>query len=132
MKVVLGIKKGMTQVYENDMAVPVTIVEVDDCVVCTKDEKGAEFGVGKVKAKKALIGKYQKVGHVPAKRVYFSGSFDGLNIGDKINPETFVNGDVVNVSGVTKGKGFEGVVKRWGFAGGPKTHGQSDKWRAPG
>ena len=57
---------------------------------------------------------------------------ENVNIGDEVKPEIFVAGDKVEINGVSKGKGFAGVVKRWGFKGGPRTHGQSDRLRAPG
>ena len=57
---------------------------------------------------------------------------EGFSVGDEIKPEIFEIGEKVVVRGVSKGKGFAGVVKRWGFAGGPKIHGQSDRHRAPG
>jgi len=70
---------------------------------------------------------------VPQKRTYFKGELDGeLKIGDEIKSDQFVAGDKVVLSGVSKGKGFAGVVKRYRFKGGPKTHGQSDRLRAPG
>jgi len=72
-------------------------------------------------------------GKVPAKREYFKGSLGNeVEIGSEIKPDMFTAGDKVTVRGVSKGKGFAGVVKRWKFAGGPKTHGQSDRHRAPG
>lgn len=131
MKVILGVKKGMTQVFKGEKVVPVTVVDVNSCVVAYKDANGVELGFGKVKGNKALIGKYKELGYVPMHRQYFTGSFD-LNVGDAVKPEEFASGLIVSVVGESKGKGFAGVVKRWGFHGGPKTHGQSDKHRSPG
>lgn len=131
MKKILGIKKGMTRIFREDKAVPVTIIDAGNCVVAFKDEKGIELGIGKVRGNKALKGKYSKLGYVPAFREYFSGDFE-MNVGDAVKPEDFSSGLKVSIGGTSKGKGFAGVVKRWGFHGGPKTHGQSDKHRSPG
>lgn len=132
MKVAIGIKKGMTRVFKGEKSVPVTVVDISECVVANKDDRGVEVGYGKVKAGKALLGKYKKLGYVPMHRKYVSGDWPEVNIGDAVKSENFISGLKVSVVGVTKGKGFAGVVKRWGFHGGPKTHGQSDKWRSPG
>jgi large subunit ribosomal protein L3 len=132
MEQILGIKKGMTRVFKGDISVPVTIIDVEGCVVSLVDTKGVEIGIGKKKAAKALAGKYSKLGYVPQYRMWISGEFDDVKIGDSITAEMLGEGTSVAVKGKTKGKGFQGVVKRWGFAGGPKTHGQSDKHRAPG
>lgn len=132
MKKALGIKIGMTRVFKGEKSVPVTVVDISDCVFARKEEKGFELGVGKKKGNKALEGKYKELGYVPAKREYFSGEYQDKKVGDAIKPEEFTSGLRVSVVGKGKGKGFAGVVKRWGFSGGPKTHGQSDKWRAPG
>jgi len=133
MKVAVGIKKGMTRVFKGDRFVPVTVVDISGCVVSYKDDNGMEFGVGKKKANKALTGKYKALGYLPMFRQYFTGSFDeNLNVGDVVKPEDFTSGLKISVKAKAKGKGFAGVVKRWGFAGGPRTHGQSDRLRAPG
>lgn len=132
MKVAIGIKKGMTRVFKGEKSVPVTVVDISECVVANKDEKGVEVGYGKAKSGKALMGKYKKLGYVPMHRKYVSGDWSEINIGDAVKSEDFSSGLKVSVVGITKGKGFAGVVKRWGFHGGPKTHGQSDKWRSPG
>ena len=132
MKAIIGIKKGMTRVFKGEVSKPVTVIEVSSCVVTLKDAKGYELGAGKkLKAAKALSGKYKALGFVPQYREYFNDQLD-LNVGDAVKAETFVSGSKVTVTSVGKGKGFAGVVKRWGFAGGPKTHGQSDRHRAPG
>jgi len=84
-----------------------------------------------MRGNKALQGKYSKLGYVPSKREYFTCESE-KNVGDDILPSEFVAGTKVCIKGISKGKGFAGVVKRWGFHGGPKTHGQSDKHRSPG
>ncbi len=133
MKALIGIKKGMTRVFQGDKILPVTIVDVTGCVLSYLEKEGFELGIGEMKRpSKALSGKYQALGKVPSQRVYFKGSVVEKSIGDAVEAETFAQGDKVVVTGISKGKGFAGVVKRWGFHGGPRTHGQSDRLRAPG
>lgn len=122
----------MTRVFDGDKSVPVTIVDVTDCVVANTSKDGVELGLGKVKSNKTLNGKYKELGFVPRFRKMFADVEGEYKIKDGIRVSDFVVGDEVEVNGVSKGKGFAGVVKRWGFHGGPKTHGQSDRWRAPG
>lgn len=129
MKAILGLKKGMTRVFDGDVSVPVTVVDVTGCVVANITAEGVELGLGKTKGNKQLQGKYAKLGYVPQFRKMFK--IDGeLNIADEV--KFFSEGEKVTVHAEAKGKGFAGVVKRWGFAGGPKTHGQSDRHRAHG
>lgn len=133
MKAVIGIKKGMTRVFKGDKVLPVSVIDITGCTLSYLEKDGFELGLGESKkANKALTGKYKALKAVPGKREYFKGSLDEKNIGDAVEAEIFNVGDKVNVSGVSEGKGFAGVVKRWGFHGGPKTHGQSDRLRAPG
>lgn len=133
MKAVIGIKKGMTRVFKGDKVLPVSVIDISGCILSYLEKDGFELGIGESrKANKAISGKYKALKAVPAKREYFKGSLEEKNIGDSIDAETFNVGDKVVVAGITKGKGFAGVVKRWGFHGGPKTHGQSDRLRAPG
>lgn len=122
----------MTRVFEGDHSVPVTIVDTNSCVISSADSKGIELGWGEIKGNQALVGKYKELGHVPRHRVWISGTFEDMKIGDKVEVSGFESGEDVLITGITKGKGFAGVVKRYGFAGGPKTHGQSDRLRAPG
>jgi len=124
----------MTSVFdENGRNVPVTVLSVEDVVVSFKGDNGYELGIGKKsKANAALTGKYAKVGYVPQYRVFFADDETELNVGDEVGPQVLEKGADVNVTGVSKGKGFSGVVKRWGFAGGPASHGQTDRLRAPG
>ncbi len=128
---IVGTKKGMTRVFKGEKSVPVTIIDVTDCVISLKDASGIEIGIGKKKANKAMSMKYKELGFVPAHRQYVKGEFD-VKVGDKVSKEIFEIGSMVEVKSTAKGKGFAGVVKRWGFAGGPKTRGQSDRHRAPG
>lgn len=134
MKAILGIKKGMTRVFDGEKSIPVTVVDVNGCKVSKIEGEKVELGLGKKNnATKALEGKYKALGFVPKYRKSFDGILvEGVEVGKDIQAEDFVKGDIVNLSGVSKGKGFAGVVKRWGFKGGPRTHGQSDRLRAPG
>ena len=134
MKALIGIKKGMTRVFKDDKVVPVTVIDTKGCVLSHIEPEGFELGIGvKKNPNKAMEGKYEAVGKVPVLREYFKGSLaEEIKPGDEIKSDVFVVGDKVSVVGVSKGKGFQGVVKRWGFKGGPKTHGQSDRLRAPG
>jgi large subunit ribosomal protein L3 len=136
MKALIGIKKGMTRVMDkNGILVPVSVIDVENCMLSFKEPQGFELGIGKMRhTNKAIEGKYKEAKKVPAQRRYFKGelSVDGIKIGDGVKADIFAQGDEVDVTGVSKGKGFAGVVKRHGFSGGPKTHGQSDRLRAPG
>jgi len=135
MKAILGTKQDMTRIFKEEKSVPCTIVDVSNCFVSRKQENGFELGIGEnKKAKSALKGNYKDAKKVPSMKKFFKGAFEPeLNIGDEVNPSSaFDIGDKVTVTGISKGKGFQGVVKRWRFSGGPKTHGQSDRLRAPG
>ncbi len=134
MKAILGIKKGMTRVFEGDKAVPVTVVDVSGCKIARVIKDEIVLGLGsKKKGTKAELGKYKDLGYTPAHKWVLKGELpEGLMIGSDIVPEIFNLGDKVTVSSTSKGKGFAGVVKRHGFKGGPRTHGQSDRLRAPG
>lgn len=132
MKAILGIKKGMTRVFEGDRVVPVTVVDVTNCKVAKKSVGQVEIGLGEdKKADRSTKGQYKKLKLAPKYTKVFRGEFE-LEEGVEILPEIFNEGDIVEVEGVSKGKGFAGVVKRWRFSGGPRTHGQSDRLRAPG
>jgi len=141
----LGRKVGMSRIFgEDGENIPVTVVEVGPCYVSqlktTKHDGYTAVQLGFLEKKesrttKPLLGHFAKA---KVKPMYYLGEFRGfdigkeLQLGDKIGVEVFSPGDVVDVAGITKGRGFQGVVKRYGFAGGPKTHGQSDRLRAPG
>ncbi|MBD3280261.1 50S ribosomal protein L3 [Candidatus Dojkabacteria bacterium] len=140
MEFTIGIKKEMTQVYgEDGLAYPVTLVDVADAIIAgtkTKQNDGYNaviVGIGKKKANKAETTKFKDLKHVPHKVVEFRVDElpEELKVGEKVAFEVDEK-QKLNITGTTKGKGFAGVVKRWGFKGGPKTHGQSDRLRAPG
>jgi large subunit ribosomal protein L3 len=122
----IGTKKDMTRVFtDTNKSVPVTLVLYKGCVKAKVLNGATYIGLGKKRNKKQEVGQYKELGYVPRKVVTLKGDLD-------INIDNFQVGDMVLVKGVTKGKGFQGVVKRYNFAGGPKTHGQSDKHRHPG
>lgn len=141
----IGKKLGMSSVYTADGSlVPVTIIEAGPCMVLnvrTIEKNGYEalqlgFGAKKDKlVSKPLKGQYKESGLSPAAVVMEFRNFPitDYKIGDKISVELFKEGDMVKVLGKTKGKGFQGVMRRHGFGGvGGTTHGQSDRLRAPG
>jgi len=137
---VMGRKLGMTQIFgENGKAEAVTVVEAGPCVVIqvkTEAREGynaAQLGFGKTKKLKSpQRGHLKELGEFKYLREFRLDDTEGINVGDSVDVRLFQAGDLVNVTGVSKGKGFAGTVKRHGFAGGPKTHGQSDRHRAPG
>lgn len=141
MKFILGTKQRMTQIFdESGRCFPATILSAGPVVVTQvkTDEKDGytalQVGFGK-KAEKN-INKAQK-GHLKDRGAFehlreFRGEFDGINEGDSIDVSAFEVGDTITVSATSKGKGFQGVVKRHNFAGGPRTHGQKHSERAPG
>ena len=137
---ILGRKLGMSQVFEPDgSAVPVTVIEALPCTVVqvkTKDRDGYEavqvgFGTRK-RVNSPLRGHMGKLGQFKYLREFGVDNIGEWEAGKKVGAEIFEPGDIVDVSGVTKGRGFAGVMKRHGFHGGPKTHGQSDRPRSPG
>ena len=133
----------MTSIYSAEgKALPCTVIEAGPCVVTqvkTQDRDGYEaiqLGFGDRKEKNtpnALKGHFKKANTSPkSKLVEFKG-FDGLNLGDVVNIDIFEEGEFVSIAGTSKGKGFQGVVKRHGFGGvGQATHGQHNRLRAPG
>jgi large subunit ribosomal protein L3 len=142
-KGLLGKKLGMTQVFDEDgSAVPVTIIEAGPCYVTQvrnlqRDGYSAvQIGFEEVKPKKISAGELGHLNHkkLPALRYLreFRTSKPEVKEGDKIDVSQFEVGKRVDVVGTGKGKGFAGTVKRYHFKGGPKTHGQSDRLRAPG
>jgi large subunit ribosomal protein L3 len=140
---IIGRKVGMTSIYSAEgKAMPCTVIEAGPCVVTqvkTQDRDGYEavqLGFGDRKEKNtpnALKGHFKKANTAPkAKLVEFKG-FEDLNLGDSVDVNIFEEGEYVSVSGTSKGKGFQGVVRRHGFGGvGQATHGQHNRLRAPG
>ena len=140
----IGRKIGMTSIFdENGKNVPCTILEVGPCVVTqvktisVDGYDALQLGYYKKTEKrssKSSIGHFKKANSSPLKKlVEFKYFDDKFKLGDIITVNYFVEGEFVDVSGVSKGKGFQGVVKRHGFAGvGQSTHGQHNRLRAPG
>ena len=140
---IIGKKVGMTSIYdESGKNIPCTILQAGPCTITqikTEDKDGySSFQLGfdeKTKnITKSYEGQFKKSNSKPMnKLVEFKGFEGDLKLGDKITVDHFVEGEYVDVSGLTKGKGFQGVVKRHGFAGvGDSTHGQHNRLRAPG
>ncbi len=140
---IIGRKIGMTSIYSAEgKAMPCTVIEAGPCVVTqvkTQDRDGYEaiqLGFGERREKNtpnALKGHFKKANTTPKSSLVEFKGFDGLNLGDVINVEIFEEGEFIGVVGTSKGKGFQGVVKRHNFAGvGQATHGQHNRLRAPG
>jgi len=142
---VLGKKVGMTRIFSEDGEnYPVTVVEAGPCYVSqiktpeTDGYSAVQIGFKEKKesrANKAMSGHFAKANLKPMYHLREFRDFESgkeLKVGDEISLDSFAQGDVVNVAGNSKGRGFQGVMKRHGFSGGEKTHGQSDRMRAPG
>ncbi len=134
-KALLAKKIGMTQIFAKDgNLVPVTVLEAGPCVVVQKKTEendgynAVQVGFGDVKLKhvtKPLKGHFDKVGVAPKKilKEFRLESIEGLEIGDEIKADVFAEGDRVDVTGISKGKGFQGAIKRHGQSRGPMSHG---------
>lgn len=144
MKGLIGKKIGMTQIFdESGLAIPITLIEAGPCYVTqirkpeTDGYNAVQLGFGEVKPKRLSGG---QIGHLKSNELpplkflrEFRVKDSEVNEGDKLEVgEVFSVGDRVDIVGTSKGKGFQGAVKRHGFRGGPKTHGQSDRQRATG
>ncbi len=136
----IGKKRGMTQVFRDDgEVIALTAVEAGPCTVAqvkTTAKDGydaAQLGFGEVKQKKtSRQGRAKEKTTFKYRREFEVDDIKTIEVGKKYDVSLFKAGDLVNVTGVSKGKGFAGTVKRHHFSGGPKTHGQSDRHRAPG
>ena len=140
----IGKKVGMTSIFdENGKNVPCTIIEAGPCVVTqvrTKEVDGydaLQLGFddkAEKRATKAELGHFKKAGtSVKKKVVEFQGFENNYKLGDTITVDFFTEGEFVDITGTSKGKGFQGVVRRHGFGGvGQTTHGQHNRLRAPG
>lgn len=140
----IGKKIGMTSLFdENGKNIPCTVIEAGPCVVTqvrTKEVDGYEAlqlgfdDKAERHANKAESGHAKKAGTAPKRKVIEFQDFEGeYKLGDTVTVEQFAVGEFVDVSGTSKGKGFQGVVKRHGFGGvGQATHGQHNRLRAPG
>lgn len=140
---IIGKKIGMTSIYsEEGKNLPCTIIEAGPCVVTqikTVEKDGYQavqiaYGTRKEKnTPNALVGHFKKAGTTPLRTVIEIDFDEALKLGDSINVDVISEGEFVDVVGTSKGKGFQGVVKRHGFRGvGDATHGQHNRMRAPG
>lgn len=133
LKAILGKKVGMTQIFKEDGAmIPVTVVEAGPCVVTqvkTVESDGYEavqvaFGdVRESLLTKPAAGQFKKAGLAVKKYLREFRTAEEFKVGDEIKVDVFENGDKVDVTGVSKGKGYAGAIKRWGQSRGPMTHG---------
>jgi large subunit ribosomal protein L3 len=136
----IGRKIGMAQRYnESGQAQAVTAIEAGPCVVTqvkTVAKEGydaVQLGFGEARRLKSpQRGHLKGLGQLRFLREFPTADLVEAKVGDRVDVSRFKTGDAVDITGVSKGKGFAGVVKRHHFAGGPKTHGQSDRHRAPG
>jgi large subunit ribosomal protein L3 len=132
---ILGKKLGMTQVFAIDgKRIPVTVIEAGPCVVLQKKTVAADgynaiqvgFGTRRAhRTNKPEMGHFKKVGMGSFRylREFRVENIDEFNVGDQISCEAFAAGDIIDVTGTSKGKGFQGVIKRWNFSGGRASHG---------
>jgi large subunit ribosomal protein L3 len=139
----IGTKVGMTSIFgEGGTIIPCTVIQAGPCVVTQKKSKdkdgydAIQLGFGDKKEKnttKPMKKHFEKSGGAPkAKLAEFRG-MDDLNVGDVVTSELLAEGEKISITGTSKGKGFQGVVKRHGFSGvGGQTHGQHNRLRAPG
>jgi large subunit ribosomal protein L3 len=143
-KAILGRKVGMTQIFDvHGQIIPVTVVQAGPCPitqVLTQEKNGytaVQLAFGDVRVKsvnKPDAGRFKKANVEPTRwvREFRVPKVEGFQVGQSVNVDVFVPGEYVDVAGISKGKGFAGVMKRHNFRGGPSTHGQSDRQRAPG
>ncbi|MBQ3553885.1 MAG: 50S ribosomal protein L3 [Clostridia bacterium] len=142
-KAILGKKLGMTQLFdENGVLIPVTVIEAGPCRVTQKktDENdgytAVQLGFDEKKEKhttKPMQGHFKKAGTAYMKYLKefkLEGAAD-MNVGDEVKADVFAEGEIIDVTGITKGKGYAGTIKRWGTHRGPMTHG-SGYHRGPG
>ncbi len=136
----LGKKIGMTQIFREDgRVVPVTVIEAGPCVVTqvktmeTDGYEAVQLGFGDVKRRNKPLSGHLKDSRLSRfLREVTADDTSEFEVGQTIGVDIFQPGEIVDVIGRSKGRGFAGVMKRWGFGGGPRTHGQSDRARAPG
>lgn len=136
MKFILGLKIGMSQIFDKQgNQIPVTLIESGPCKVLqikTKEIDGYEsVQIGFKKLKDNKVKKSQKIKPFRYLRE-FKADVSKYELGQEFNVSIFEEGDVVSLSGISKGKGFAGVVKKWGFKGGPKTRGTKHEHRTMG
>ncbi|MFZ9846976.1 MAG: 50S ribosomal protein L3 [Flavobacteriales bacterium] len=139
----IGKKIGMTSIFDaNGKNIPCTVVEVGPCVVTqvkTVEKDGyaaVQLGYDEKREKltpKSLQGHFKKANTTPKRKLVEFKDIENAQLGDSVSIDVFAEGDVISVVGTSKGKGFQGVVRRHGFGGvGGQTHGQHNRGRAPG
>lgn len=139
-KFIIGKKLGMTTFFKDNKAIPVTLISILPCIVTnikTKEKDGysaVQIGCGqKKKVPKPVLGQVHNLGKFRIiKEFRIPDDYNQYQIGKTIDISIFQLGDKLNISGISKGKGFQGVVARWGFRDAPRTHGQTTKYRHPG
>jgi large subunit ribosomal protein L3 len=142
-KGILGAKLGMTQLWDNNKVVPVTVVQAGPCVVTqvrTPDKDGysaVQLAYGAVNPRsvtKPRAGHFERAGVAPRRHIVELRTTDAseYTLGQEVTAETFSAGEAIDVTGRTKGKGFAGVMKRHGFGGLRASHGVERKHRSPG
>ena len=141
---IIGKKIGMTSIYDaNGKNIPCTVIEAGPCVITqvktpeTDGYNALQLGFedqNESRINKPSMGHFKKAGSTPKKKLVEFRNFEGEhNLGDAITVDIFAEGEFVDVAGTSKGKGFQGVVKRHNFRGvGDATHGQHNRMRAPG
>jgi large subunit ribosomal protein L3 len=144
LKAILAQKVGMTRIFDaHGQAIPVTVLQAGPCHVTqiiNQEKQGysaIQVAFGEVRAKsvnKPYAGIFKKANVSPAKwlREFRTPTANEFQVGQALKVDTFAPGDYVDISGISKGKGFAGAMKLHNFSGGPSTHGQSDRARAPG
>ena len=141
-KAILGTKVGMTQIFdENGQVIPVTVVSAGPCTIIRKGEKAVQVGYREIRKEavnrllnKPLRMSFEKAGVKPFRYVRSlpADEIDSIETNTEINVTMFKEGDTVDVTGTSKGKGFSGAMERHNFNGQNMTHGQSDRARATG
>ena len=137
---IIGRKLGMTQIFrDSGKAEAVTAIEAGPCsviqvkTVAKEGYNAVQLGFGEAKRLSSpQRGHIKGLGQVKYLKEFRVGDSETIEVGERVDVSLFKAGDLVDITGVSKGKGFAGVVKRHHFAGGPKTHGQSDRHRHPG
>jgi large subunit ribosomal protein L3 len=137
---ILGRKVGMTQYFDRQgEARPATIIEAGPCLVTqvrTLENDGyqaVQLGFGNAKRLNSPEkGHLKKLGQFRYLREFRVGDVSEYKVGQRLGAELFQEGDLVDITGISKGRGFAGGMRRYGFRSGPRTHGQSDRHRAPG
>jgi len=134
MKGILGKKVGMTRIFKDEKAIPVTVIKAGPCVVVQKKTvatdgyNAIQIGFEEIperKANKPLMGHFKKAQVQPVRylREFRVDNVDDYQIGQKIDVSIFSEGEKIDLIGNSKGRGYSGVMKRWNFSGGEKTHG---------